>query len=708
MRYHALIPFSAAIACLALAILVYRGGPRRDLARSFAFLALSLVLWNLNFFVLFFVKDYALALELTSVFRIGAFFVPPSVLRLTVVLREDRGGSFWWRVLWGDYALAAFFVALNASGVFVAELRHYDFGFYSVGSWAYDLFSLFVFVNFLAAFGLMIHDYHTSSNPRMRQQLRFWLLGMIVALPLGLTNLLPAYGVPVYPLGNLGSAVWAGIVGYAIVRHRLMDIEIVVTKGIAYIGAILLLVGPVFAATLVMQRWAFGDVHYDFSAGLAVMLIGVGVLFPTLRATVESRLSRSLFRQKFQTREALSSLAGDVVRILDRDTLVQVLCDSVSESLSTSRCALLLLDAFGSKFEVRQVRGPMAGQCDLGTDHPFVRWLLQRGEPVLREEAEALRRLVDKPRIVSVFSENEWEVCVPLISGKRLIGLLGLGRRRDLEVFAAGDLEILGRLASGAAIALENARLYDEVRRSRDIIHRAGRLSALGTLAAGIAHEIRNPLVSVRTFFQLAPQRLSDAEFMSSFMRLAEEEVERINSLITELLTYAKSTTASLRLIDLDELVDRTVTLLAPQAKTQRVELVRVPPGRASLVIVADGDQIVQVLVNIVLNAIQATPGGGTVTVETLAVEYEGGLFCQVEVRDTGQGIPPEIREEIFNPFFTTKDKGTGLGLAISHQIVAEAGGFIAVDSVEGRGSRFCINLPAAAIPQDEETAVAN
>lgn len=186
-------------------------------------------------------------------------------------------------------------------------------------------------------------------------------------------------------------------------------------------------------------------------------------------------------------------------------------------------------------------------------------------------------------------------------------------------------------------------------------------------------------------------------------MRLAEDEVERINSLITELLTYAKSTTASLRAIELDDLVDRTVTLLAPQAKAQRVELRRVPPGGATLVVLADGDQIVQVLVNVVLNAIQATPGGGTVAVETLGVEYEGGAYCQVEVRDTGPGIPAEIREEIFNPFFTTKDKGTGLGLAISHQIVAEAGGFISVDSIEGRGSRFCISLPAATIPVGED-----
>lgn len=698
MRYHALIPFSAALACIALAVVVGRGGPRRDLARSFVFLALTLALWNLNFFVLYFVRDYALALSLTSVFRIGAFLLPPSVLRLVVVLRQEGRGSFWWRVLLVDYCVAAFFLVVNACGLFVTGLRRYDFGFYSEGSLFYDLYSLFVFLNSLAAFGLMLYGYRTSVDPRTRQQLRFWIFGMVVAIPLALTNLLPAYGIPVYPLGNMGSALWAGTVAYAIVWHRLMDIEVVVTKTIAYAGAILLLVGPVFGLTLFMQRIAFGELHYDFSASLAVLLIGVGVFFPSLRAYVEQRLSRSLFPRKFETREALSGLAAEIVRILDRDTLVEVLCDSVSESLSTEGCALFLLDAFSARFEVREVRGGAVSHSDVGTDHPLVRWLTQRGEPVLGGEAESVRSPGDRSRIEAVFCENGWEVCVPLLSGSRLIGFLGLGRRRDLEAYGAGDLDILGRLAGGAAIALENARLYDEVRRSRDIINRAGRLSALGTLAAGIAHEIRNPLVSIRTFFQLAPERLGDAEFMSSFLRLAQDEVERINSLITELLSYAKSTTTTLRLIDLDDVVDRTVTLLAPQASTQRVELVRKPVASNDLTILADADQIVQVLVNVVLNAIQATPSGGKVIVETGSVIHEGGRFCTVDVKDSGPGIPAEIREEIFTPFFSTKEKGTGLGLSVSHQIVTEAGGFIEVGSAAGGGGRFCIKLPAAVV----------
>ena len=137
-----------------------------------------------------------------------------------------------------------------------------------------------------------------------------------------------------------------------------------------------------------------------------------------------------------------------------------------------------------------------------------------------------------------------------------------------------------------------------------------GRLSAIGTLAAGIAHEIRNPLVSIQTFFQLAPQRLNDEEFMTSFLKLAEAEVQRIGNLITELLMFAKSPSPSLRPVSLAEIAERAVVLLEPQARSQGVKLTLLVEPQADAVL-ADGDQLMQVVLNLGLNGIQATPRGG-------------------------------------------------------------------------------------------------
>jgi signal transduction histidine kinase len=306
-------------------------------------------------------------------------------------------------------------------------------------------------------------------------------------------------------------------------------------------------------------------------------------------------------------------------------------------------------------------------------------------------------------------------VCVPLTIGGKLIGFVSLGRKRDLDGFSTQDLVLLEAVAAEASIALENARLYQELKRSQDIIRRADRLSALGTLAAGIAHEVRNPLVSIQTFFQLAPERLHDEEFFTTFLSMTANEVKRISNLITELLSFARSPTRSLGAISVNEVAERVMTLLEPETRKHELTLTRALSADVPLVY-ADADQIKQVLINLVLNAIQATPPGGKIWVTSRAVQDQGSTFGRLEIRDDGRGIPEERLTDIFNPFFTTKDKGTGLGLTIAHRIVTEHGGFIRVESKEGRGSSFSVDLPGvssenaypAPLPEDTRARTAS
>jgi len=690
--YAWLIPLLAAIATLTLAVLVNRSGPQTEVRRVFTFLAIVLVFWNLNFFILYSVKDYELALGLTRVVRLGGLFAPPAILHLFVVIR-GQSSRFWRNLLVFDYAFSCGLAVLNAFDLIVVDLRPFTWGYSSVGSGWYHLLTFSIVANFLGAVGLVVYEYRTSQEPRLRLQLKLWLLGCLVALPLALTNILPAYGIRFYPLGNLGCVAWVGIVAYAIVRHRLMDIDVVVTKGAAYLAGGALLITPAFLLMLALQALAFEEVHYDFSVAVFVLFVVVGVLFPTLREKSEARIERSFFREKHKYRSALLAFTKTIIRILDRNELLRKLGETLSETLRPDRVAIFLRDEGHSKFDLRQVAGIRPADEGFDVAHPFVRYLEQRAEPVLRDEIEVIADQKERDRVARVLAGNGWEVCVPLPVSERLIGFLALGRKRNLDAFSVIDLDLLGTLAAQAAIAFENARLYEELHKSRDIIQRADRMSALGTLAAGIAHEIRNPLVSIQTFFQLAPERLHDEEFVTSFLGLAETEVKRIADLVTELLTFARSHDERVQEVDLDDAVDRTIRLLSPQAHQQKVRLERTAAGELPTVRV-DQDRIKQVLINIVLNAIQATDAGGVVTVATRRIRRGGRDFCQVEVQDTGAGIPPERQEDIFNPFYTTKNKGTGLGLSIAHQIVTEHGGFITVESREGEGSRFFIHLP--------------
>jgi signal transduction histidine kinase len=705
MSYHWIVPLLAAIASLVLGVVVYRSADESPVRRLFAVLALMLVFWNLHAFVLFYVKDIHLAFVLSKVFRSGSLLVVPAITHLTLLLK-DRPPRWGKAVVAVNYGVGIGLIVANTFDLLVAKLEPSRWGYQSVGGPLYHLFTALVLADFPLAIGFLTHEYRTTSSPQRRQQLRFWLLGALVALPLGITQMLPAYGIPFYPLGNLGNAAWAAIVAYAIVRHRLMDVDIVVTKGMAYGTVLFVLIAPAFGVTLWVQRLSFGHIHPDFSFLVLVMLVAVGALFPTLRFRAEVRIHRSLFGEKHEYRAALSAFARSIVRILDRERLMQQLTTALVENLGLNQITVALFDESKQRFILQHTLGPIAND-QFPREHPFIDVLARCQDAVLVDELEAASSSAERAVVVETCRRNAWQVCIPLATAGRLIGFISLGRKGNRDAFFAEDLELLGMLAAETTIALENARLYEELKKSQDIIRRADRLSALGTLAAGIAHEIRNPLVSIQTFFQLAPDRLHDEEFFTGFLGMTANEVKRISDLITELLTFARSPTRTLGPLDINQAVERVVPLLEPEARKHNLRLIRelspTPP-----VVLADADQIKQVLINLILNAIQATQPGGLVSVITRIVDRQGMLSGQLEVSDTGPGISKEQLEHIFDPFFTTKDKGTGLGLSIAHQIAVEHGGSISVESEVGHGTTFVVSLPAAQmheVPPDQSIA---
>ncbi len=247
----------------------------------------------------------------------------------------------------------------------------------------------------------------------------------------------------------------------------------------------------------------------------------------------------------------------------------------------------------------------------------------------------------------------------------------------------------------------ERDKLYAEKIETMKRVARANRLSAVGTLAAGLAHEINNPLVPISTFLQMLPtkrkEKQPDEEYWGALYQVTVKEVERIRGLIRQLLTYAKFTGEAdlhLEAVDLNALVHHMVVFLDPQARSKGVTIT-VTPDPALTQVWVDTERIKQVFLNLLLNAIQAMPSGGAVAVAIRATAVKGCPHVEVEVADTGTGIPPEHVDKLFTPFFTTKGhEGSGLGLLTCHQVVDEHRGLIHVQSEIGRGTTFTVKLP--------------
>jgi signal transduction histidine kinase len=299
-----------------------------------------------------------------------------------------------------------------------------------------------------------------------------------------------------------------------------------------------------------------------------------------------------------------------------------------------------------------------------------------------------------------VLQETEADLVLPLRLRGRAIGLLALGARRDRRRYRDRDVTELAALADHLVEVADRAALGAQLDETRRMLQQATRLSTVGTLAAELAHEIRNPLVAVQTFLQILPERLDDPEVTGELRAVALTELQRVARLLNELLGMARASVATFAATDLEAVVEQVVRFLQVSARKKDVVLER--GGDPLPTAAADASRLKQALVNLVLNAIQASPAGTTVTVTTRAGNDDGGRpVVELAIRDEGPGIPENERESIFHPFFTTKENGTGLGLPVTRQIITDHGGSIAVEGEPGHGATFVVRLPVTAPPSE-------
>jgi signal transduction histidine kinase len=320
---------------------------------------------------------------------------------------------------------------------------------------------------------------------------------------------------------------------------------------------------------------------------------------------------------------------------------------------------------------------------------------------------------VNEDRIITVFNQRAQaitklsEECVvnrktdvlpdPLIAAIESILKTGAGFRDKDMMIPSGDglvpIRISGSVfhshtgkKTGALLVFSDMTL---LRKMEEQIRRTDRLSSIGTLSAGMAHEIKNPLVTIKTFTDLLPHQHGDEEFRHTFFELVGQEVQRIDEIVNRLLNFARPAKASLKPVFLHEVLRNSLRLMEQQMAKQNIALAENLAAPRHQVM-ADAEQLKQTFVNLFMNAIQAMEPGGTLSVATEQLKST----IRVDVRDTGSGMSPEQKKHIFDPFFTTKETGVGLGLSVSHGIICEHKGTVDVESEQGVGTVFHIEFP--------------
>lgn len=503
---------------------------KTKLSRIFTLHLLSILFWGIASFSLGVSANPEIALNIARFGCSAVYFIPAFLLH-TVLILTRKPVRF---LLFLTYAQAIIFSIANGQGKIFPSAKLIFNSFYYPQSNNLHFLSVLIWIVIVVVAHFKLIIYYKKTYPEEKQSLFYLIAGASIGFIGGTMNFLPTFNLNIYPFGNFAIPIYSAIVTYAILRHQLLEIVVIIRKSIAY-SVFLALVSLIYLLIVVLfERLLQGIIGYRsiFISALTAFLLGI--IFVPLKNKIQYLIDQCFFK--------------------------------------------------GSQIQ----------------------------------------------------------------------------------------------------IAEQNELLRQELARSE-------RLKAVATLASGMAHEIKNPLTALKTFSEYLPEKKNDPEFLEKFSKIVGGEVDRIDSLVHQLLEFAKPSPPSLSDTNIHLLIEDTLNLLSNQLLKHKINLVKEFSAEKNLTLKIDPNQIRQALLNILLNAIEAMEAGGTLRVETRATSHES---LDIVIKDTGPGISPKDLPHIFDPFFSKKDHGTGLGLAITHQIITEHKGKVSVISEIGKGTGVEIELP--------------
>lgn len=409
----------------------------------------------------------------------------------------------------------------------------------------------------------------------------------------------------------------------------------------------------------------------------------------------------SLFKKKKELKPDLGILLSEfnksLMLIVDKPLLINTVISKVKELCAVDSVYVFLLDENTGKYKLQNAESKPTWVLT-GSDK-LINWLS------INEKELIISR---NPNIVSYFSIEEQqmletlktELIYPLKVMNHISGTIFLSRKTNDTPFNEEELNLLFLLFNQAAFAIEHASLYATQSDRIKKMYRTDRLATLGELAAGAAHEIRNPLTAIRSTIQYLSKDFKDDPVKSEMVTELISEVERINKIVQGLLSFARPSELNTSTVNIEQLINQTLVLIHSTLVKQRID-VQFEYFEENTNIMGDGEQLKQVFLNIMLNSIEAMSQNPYEKSRNLIISIEKGMMINPNTRyllitfeDTGKGIESNNIENVFNPFFTTKEEGTGLGLAISYGVINRHEGDIEISSSPGKGTSFTVKLP--------------
>ena len=805
-------PSTLALAWVALlnvgiGIYVLRRNPKARLNRAFAFLAMAIAFWTIGIALTYHTN-------LSSVATLRFSFAAGSLIPLGVVSFAERfhpNSNSRTRIVTRSCAVSTLaFCALSFSPWIVTSVTRHSGGPRTIYGPLHVLFALHTVTWFSWAIYLLILAYRTSSG-LTRLEARHLLIAFGLSSGLATaTNVLAPLLFNTSALGKYGpffSVLLLIMVGHAIIRHRLMDVRVVIRRSVTYLVAMIGSIG-FFVLLLLGSNMLLPDEH-DFSMKEILLAVVASVLFPSVKTKAQRMFDRYLYRDPYDYVQTLREASRALTATIDLEQLLGHVGNVLVATMRPDAASIYLLDLEDREFRLGWSAGSTSAVSIVSITSLLAATAQADRQLVFRDEVVRLQSPDRRDQLIDDLDHLRAEVVVPLVEEDELIGFLVLGAKRSGDPYFSNDADLLTTLANQAAVAVRNAQTHarvvqvnEEMQKVLETIEsgvvavgprgritlfnraaeqltgtsaqvargqspgclpsplgsalhataadgeprpqiefslpdaagqmvplmcstsplrgpdgaplgavavladmsrlkeleqekrRAERLASIEAIASGLIHEIRNPLVGIKTYAQLLPSRGASEEFREMFSRSAGREIGRIDDLLSRFRTMSRASQHPMEMVDVSDPLRDTLETLHAELEDRQIQLRRVGEQTRRPVL-GNASQLQQLFLNLCLNAIQAMEPGGELTVRVADLSEGGGSTLLVEVADSGPGIPDHLLGTIFDPFVSTKPHGTGLGLAICRGIAdAHHARIHARNNVGRPGCTFTVEFP--------------
>ncbi|MEI6288472.1 MAG: ATP-binding protein [bacterium] len=728
MSIFSIPPLISSMLFLLLGVFVFLKNKKSVVNATFSLICLSTVWWQFTWFILFNTKDEFLASILVRVGYMGIILIPITFFHFFITFL-DKNYRLDKYLLYFSYLFGLLFeISLWTSNYFISGYYKFFWGFYPKASILHPVYLLVLTIISLRILYLLLYSLKQKDklSPYKYYQIKYFFIALIFYI-FSASDFIVNYGVEIYPVGFIFIIVFLSIVGYSIIKYRLMDVRIIIRGSSVYLLSVALVVAMAIAINKALNIFFTVDSNVSY---LLILIFSL-TIFSYVEKYFYYLANKYLFYSFYNSQETINNLSRELTYYTDLKKIIDLIVNSIKKTMQLERAGVLLLNKENniSNYQIAKVVGfNINNGISLVKDNFLTQYLQKTKKPLVRDELLLLSRDSKNSKEQKGFLELhdnmehiEASLCLPLLAGGKLIGIIVLGGKISGDAYTQEDLTLLATLSLQAGIAIDNAKLYQEVddfnknlknkvdEQTKEIKAKADHLSKLLEMRSEFldiaSHQLKTPvsviLGTISMFREGSMEKLSK-EQQHKFIDNIFFKAKKLGTIISDILRASEMDTDEfmldpkcLKATQLADVITEACDGLKQNAEEKKIELKWTAPKNPVSNILTDPDFLEQAITNLVDNAIKYT-AKGSVSIDL----SENNDRVIMKVSDTGIGIPKTDQAKMFHKFNRAKNAvnmytdGSGLGLFIVKKIVeAHQGGTIAFESTEGQGTTFTISF---------------